>query len=292
MSNEEKLTTNNVSSSGSTIASPPSTSIEEKPTNKKSNAVKMLLLLIVILATAAIFLGYIVYDKALLKNNSEDADILTENIALLNSEIVEKDGEKFLSEYDKINTPTKSAFVFGGKNIDYNETKNYKVIDLYISFTGAKSVDTIWNNIESFEGAMSNGDMIVVVHPVPTQNNIAVVMPQSLAKSAEENPDKTWELFVNYIAITKANNTNNGTFTSENMRETMISSAQELGYKSINKELMESTEFLSWIFDDIENIINKTSDSIPVIYVNGEKVDYKETSYVDTNKLFEEINKL
>ena len=259
---------------------------------KNNNALKILSLLVIILAIAASFLGYIVYDKELFKKDDEEVKPLTESILLLNSEIIEKDGEKFLPEYNKIDTDTKSSFVFGGKDINYEEKNNYKIVDLYVSFTGAKSVDTIWNNIESFEGAMSNGDIILVVHPIPTQNNIAVVMPQALAKSAEENSSKTWELFVNYVAITKANHENNGTFTSEKMRESMINSAKDLGYNSINKELLESTEFLSWIFDDMDNITKKVSESIPSIYVNGEKIDYKETSYVDTNKLFEKISEI
>ena len=55
---------------------------------KNNNALKILSLLVIILAIAASFLGYIVYDKELFEKDDEEVKPLTENILLLNSDII------------------------------------------------------------------------------------------------------------------------------------------------------------------------------------------------------------
>lgn len=182
------------------------------------------------------------------------------------------------------NGDRESAFIFTS---DTGGGGDKKGVDLYISFDGAKGLNSLLRNHAALGGAISSGEISLAVHPVVTDNPVSVMMIEALGLALKENPEQAWE-FLAYLTATGLSNSGHG-FKVDSVRATIAKDAASLGYKTITEEALKGSTFREWVMQHQEEVFAKTGGQIPYFFVNNAPIDPRVANYNNSNQLFAAI---
>lgn len=205
---------------------------------------------------------------------------------LLNGEISKtENGTGFLSTIEGIEN-TESAFVFGQPDMEIDENTN--VVDVYISFTGQKSVDLLLNSLAGFKSSVYHGQFVLVVHPVATTFAASELIPEAIAQVSDKDSSKTWGMLEQSLATSSLRN--RGDYDDDMLVKLLVKSAKNLGVNDIEEDDIYAAHFNQWLLENQEHVAESVKTYVPSIYVNGERISEDDANILDSNELFAEIS--
>ena len=213
---------------------------------------------------------------------------------LLNDNVSKENDDFFLNTIEGIDN-TESAFVFTAKDIDEKELSEKIAsgemvrVDLYISFTGNKSLDTLLNNLESFREYINKESIVLVVHPVATTVDASVYIPEAIAQVADLDSSKAWNMLEQSLAVGSIRK--RGDYGDDTIIRLLAKSAKDLGVSDINDSSLKAKRFEQWIVKNQEEVNKTVQDFVPAVVINGEKVDMGSLNTLEAGSLFREIDK-
>lgn len=270
------------------------------PKGAKHNKTVLLVLVLGLLLALILTMLPILFEK---NDNSADVDSPLKSLTnsknaqspvLLNDNVSKENNDFFLNTIEGIDN-TESAFVFTAKDIDEKELSEKIAngemvrVDLYISFTGNKSLDTLLNNLESFREYINKESIVLVVHPVATTVDASVYIPEAIAQVADLDSSKAWNMLEQSLAVGSIRK--RGDYGDDTIIRLLAKSAKDLGISDINDSSLKAKRFEQWIVKNQEEVNKTVQDFVPAVVINGEKVDMGSLNTLEAGSLFREIDK-
>lgn len=283
-------------------ANRPDANGKKEKTQRQKNVIYLIIALLCIIAIAAIPVGAYFFtspNSPLSKNEDGVPKTLAEaaqveNPALINNEVTKGNKDYFLNSIDGLDN-TEGAFVFAAENLNAEEVsqrvadKEIVPVDVYITFTGRKSLDTLFNNLDIFKQYIADESVVLIVHPVHTTVDASTLIPEAIAQVAAADSSKTWAMLEESLAAGVV--MLRGDYEDDVTIELLAKSAQNLGLFDITDSTLKAKHFEHWLLENQKEVNEIVKDFVPAVFIGGKKVDSSSVNVLDTGSLFRAVNK-
>lgn len=283
-------------------ASNPDANGKKEKTQRQKNIIYLTVALLCIIAIAAIPVGTYFFtspNSPLSKEEDGTPKTLAEaaqvdNPSLVNDEVTKGNKDYFLNSIDGLDN-TEGAFVFAAEHLDAKEVsrrvadKEIVPVDVYITFTGRKSLDTLLNHLEVFKQYISDESIVLIVHPVYTTVDASTFIPEAIAQVAAADSSKTWDMLEESLAAGVI--TLRGNYEDDVIIKLLAKTAQSLGISDITDDTLKAKHFEHWLLENQKEVNEIVKDFVPVVLIGGVKVDNSSVNVLDTDSLFRAIDK-
>lgn len=203
------------------------------------------------------------------QNQLSKISTTSQKVTLRNNEILVYNGQKMtkasvaqksLGISGTVTNP--AGFVFGPDNVS-------TTVDLYVDFGNKKSRDFLLMNQRSFMNLMERNKVSIKIHPVPQGSAFGVYAAESLAEASEGDTEQVWGLMMELMKT----GTNLDTDKPDEIVNAVVKTANDSGFSGISERTIKSGHFASWMLSVGNDPVLKDGFGLPLMLVNGEKVD-------------------
>lgn len=178
-----------------------------------------------------------------------------------------------------------TGFVFASKT-HHDATTKPKIVDVYLSFSAGRGVNMLLNNLEQLKSAVDDNKIILILHPVTTDNELSELIPEALGLATEKNGSLTWGMLENSLAV--ASITNDNKYPVEVATQAIVNDLNGMGVTATVDSLKQRS-FGQWLFSKQKETQKKLGGEVPSIYVDGKPVDKKNINIQNPSELMKEI---
>lgn len=179
-----------------------------------------------------------------------------------------EDGKSFKA-VSFLDNQSQHAFIFSN---DSGINSSTKVVDIYITLDGVKSLEFLMSNYYALENELSFNNDALVVNVIDSGSVSSDVLVTALGYSFDSAPEKSWDFLGELIVISQRNKEER--WSEDKLLDSVVKSAQELGIDSINKEKLLNPVFNDWLYEYNEDKVNKVGSYIPNIFIDGNMISF------------------
>lgn len=230
--------------------------IDAENNDNRSTLVSIITIVVVFIIGVV---GVLIYHSN--KTNDNDYTLIDSYPIAYNSEL-SSDGESFES-VSFVSEQSQHAFVFSNNSEILPSTK---IVEMYITFDGVKSLELLLNNYYSLEEEIAYNDTALIIHVIDSGSTISDRVVSALSRSFATSPKESWDYLGELIIISQLTLENN--LKEDSIENKIVESANKLGINTITKENVRSDSFNEWLYKYNDEKISKIGSFVPTIFVN------------------------